>query len=202
LVTTPARRRDPRAEKDRDYAHGTVTPAANGLRKHKTRRKAAVHRSERTQWTGLLAAGSTTPPDEVEQRGLGKFRWREDFTTAVPLAAVAAGAAAQRLVARVDAYSQTAYDPARHRAPLVDALEKLTRPRKRRGRVAGAQLVNELLPHPIRPFGGYRGRFREDAETLQRRREWFAEFLADEPEWAQRLSSWVELEHRAFVLRP
>ena len=196
----PARRRDPRAEKDRDYAHGVRTPSTNGLRGHKPQRKAAIHRSERTRWTGLLAAGSSTPPEEVEARGHRAGPWRADINLAVPLATHAADVAARRLVSRVDAYSHGIYDPARHRGPLIDALEKLTRPRKRRGSVAGGVIVNELLPHPIRPFGRAGGRIRDDDADLVRRREWFAEFLDAEPEWARRLASWVELEHRAIVL--
>lgn len=196
----PARRRDPRTEKDRDYAHTMRTPSSNGLRKHKPQRKSAIHRSERARWKGLLAAGSTTPPEDIEQRGLGAARWREDISLAVPLATVAAGTAARRLIARVDAYRSRPYDPARHGAPLIDALEKLTRPRKRRGSVIGAKLVNELLPHPIRPFHGHFGHLRSDEETLELRRAWFADFLDAEPEWARRLASWVELEHRAIVL--
>src|SRR5690242_17950178 len=196
----PARRRDPRAEKDRDYLHAVRTPSSNGLRKHKPRRKAAIHRAERTHWKGLLAAGSAAPPDEVEQRGLGVFRWREGFNVAIPLATVAVGTAAQRLIDRVDSFRVQPFDPARHRAALVDALEKLTRPRKRRGAVVGAKLVNELLPHPIRPFHGPFGHLRSDEETLELRRTWFADFLDAEPEWGARLASWVELEHRAIVL--
>jgi hypothetical protein len=200
-VTLPARRRDPRTEKDRDYVHGVRTPSSNGLRQHKPQRKSAVHRSDRARWTGLLAAGSTTPPEEVEQRGLATARWREDINLAVPLATHAADTAAHRLVARVDAYSRSGpYDPARHRAPLIESLEKLTRPRKRRGAVGAGLAVNELLPHPIRPFGGSGGRLRDDEADLARRREWFADFLDAEPEWGRRLASWVELEHRAIVL--
>lgn len=196
----PARRRDPRAEKDRDYAHGVHTPSSNGLRGHKPRRKAAIHRAERVRWTGLLAAGSGTPPEEVEERGRRAAPWRADINLAIPLATHAADTAAERLIARVDSFFHLPYDPARHRAPLVEALEKLTRPRKRRGSVVGAKLANELLADPIRPFHGYGGRLWRDEETRARRRAWFADFVDAEPEWARRLASWVELEHRALVL--
>jgi hypothetical protein len=190
----PARRRSPREDKDLDYGRQVTSGSANGFRKHWPRRKAAVHRSYRRAQTAALAqAGMLADPgfaDRVEERVAAARREREPNTNQSALGDHVTRTLADRFLDMVDSFAAGAYQPQPQRARTERALTVLTRERPVRRPVEWslgltALSIDALLPDPVVQAHPRPG------PLMQRRRDWFAEFLNDRPEWEPRLIRWI-----------
>jgi hypothetical protein len=189
----PARRRSPRADKDLDYGRHATSGSANGFRKHWPQRKAAVHRSYRRTHTAALAQPAVltdpTIADRVEARVAGIRREREPNTNQAALGDHVTRTLTDRFLDMADTFAAGPYQPQAQRARTERALTVLTRARPVRRPIewslrSAARSIDELLPFPVAPTT-------VSDPAVQRRRDWFAEFLLDRPEWEPRLIHWI-----------
>jgi hypothetical protein len=190
----PARRRSPREDKDLDYGRQVASGSANGFRKHWPRRKAAVHRSYRRAQSAALAQPATLADsriaDRVEARVAATRREREPNTNQSALGDHVTRTLADRFLDMVDTFAAGPYQPQAQRERTERALAVLIRERPVRRPIewslrSTALSIDALLPYPV-----VQGHPRP-GPSAQRRRDWFAAFLGDRPEWRPRLIRWI-----------
>lgn len=185
---------DPREDKERDYTRQSLSGARHGLRKQRHRLKASAHRSyRRAQSAALAQAGPLADDrnaDDVESRIRTTRREREfsggDSST---LADHVTDRLIERFLDMVDTYSAGPYRSETQGPRTERALTEITG--KRPGGRPGPWFtrttldLDDLLPEPV-----FAGRHWAQRNT-EARREWFAAFLADRPEWEARLVRWL-----------
>jgi hypothetical protein len=190
----PTRRRSPREDKDLDYGRHVASGSANGFRKHWPGRKAAVHRSYRRAQAAALAQPAALADhriaDRVEARVAAKRREREPNTNQSALGDHVTRRLADRFLDMVDTFAAGPYQPQAQRERTERALATLIRERPIRRPIewslrSTALSIDALLPDPV-----VQGHPRQDP-SVRRRRDWFAEFLLDRPQWRRPLIRWV-----------
>jgi hypothetical protein len=191
----PARRRSPRDDKELDYERQAVSGSSHGFRQHWPQRKAAVHRGHRRgKTTALAQARGLADPgvaDSVEVRLAGSRRWRETNWNQSNLGEHVACTLARRFLDMIDTFAQGDYRPETQRAQTVHALSVLVRRRAAPHRPAEGRLtqvvytLDDLFRVPVL------SRQPADTPRHRRRRDWFAAFLDDRPDWEPRLKRWL-----------
>jgi hypothetical protein len=187
--------RSPRDDKDRDYKRQSVSPTQHGFRKKWHRTKEAAHRRYRRAESAALAQSGPLADDAiadtVEARINTTRRERENRWGPQTLADHVTERLTERFLDMVDTFSAGPYRPEAQGDRTEQALDGVTRERPTgRPGVWPARIaldLDALLPDPVFPG---RGRWRHNDRT-ERRREWFAAFLDDRPEWEQRLIHWI-----------
>jgi hypothetical protein len=186
--------RSPREDKTRDYERQSVSGARHGLRKQRHRIKTAAHRRYRRAQSTALAQAETLADDrisdDVESRIVTTRRDREFRRENPPtLAEHVTDRLVERFLDMVDTYSAGPYRPETQAPRTERALTEITRERQGGRSIPWLTRttldLDDLLPEPVFP-----GR-RWVRGTTERRREWFAAFLADRPEWEPRLVRWL-----------
>ncbi|WP_203990144.1 hypothetical protein [Virgisporangium aurantiacum] len=186
--------RSPREDKTRDYERQSVSAARHGLRKQRHRIKTAAHRRYRRAESVALAQAETLSDDrnadDVEAR-IGTTRRERDHYRGSPptLADHVTDRLVERFLDMVDTFSAGPYRPETQGPRTDEALTGITRERPG-GRATPwftrtTLDLDDLLPEPVFP-----GR-RWAQRNTERRREWFAAFLADRPGWEARLVRWL-----------
>jgi hypothetical protein len=186
--------RSPREDKERDYKRQSNSAARHGLRKQLQRIKAKAHRRYRRAESSALGQVGTLADDRiadrVEARIAATRRGHEPRYGGPPtLADHVTDRLVERFLDMVDTYSAGPYKPETQRARTERALTEITRPRPSSRfdgwQAQSAQAVDDLLPERV-----HAARWRQH-RNAERRREWFAAFLADAPEWEPRLVRWI-----------
>lgn len=186
--------RSPREDKRRDYERQSPSAACHGLRKQLHRIKAAEHRRYRRAQSVALAQAETLADDrnadDVEARIRTTRRERDNDRGGAPtLSDHVTDRLVERFLDMVDTFSAGPYRPETQGPRTERALTGITR--ERPGRRATLWFtrttldLDALLPEPVFP-----GR-RWAPRNTEARREWFAAFLADRPEWEARLVRWL-----------
>ena len=185
---------DPRGDKARDYERQSFSSARHGLRKQRHRIKTAAHRRYRRAQSAALAQAETLADDRnadaVEARIRTTRRERDHYRGGQPtLADDVTDRLVERFLDMVDTFSAGPYRPETQGPRTERALTGITR--ERPGGRPDAWFnrttldLDDLLPEPVFP-----GR-RWAQRNTESRREWFAAFLADRPDWEARLVRWL-----------